>query len=403
MGHTEPDRGSAQSNGEAAAARDLSGLKRRPGETPGMHDAAKPWRVALQRGRRGSPRPCGPPRRWQSRRAETGLAATVGHRHAAAAAWDGSAKASQGTLEALLRLRPSHTARRRIAHYNSATPRPPRPRDADPGRGRLHRVRPNPAGGAGATRLDALSGRGACGCRAQAAAAPASQHRVPRGAKHVRVDRRRPPPIACARRCARARAGGTAAHAPVELRPQDPAGEAPRGRVHHAPGPLLCARPGGGHAARAPVLAAAGDGATGYVACDRSCGQGIANARKGRRASVPGGGSTTRRRGCAQRARPVRCGLAATGGACSCARVASVAFDELGQAVHGEKIVDGFAEKRQESGVVVGPRGAGAGGGPRGRSSRSCSPCPRAGGCGPCAGRGCRRLGSARAASPRHA
>ena len=72
------------------------GSKRRPGETPGMHDAAKPWRVALQRGRRGSPRPCGPPRRWQARRAETGLAATVGQRHAAAAAWDGKRKGVTG-------------------------------------------------------------------------------------------------------------------------------------------------------------------------------------------------------------------------------------------------------------------------------------------------------------------
>ena len=128
MGHTEPDGGSAQLNGEAAAGRDLSGLKRRPSETPGIHDAAKPRRVALQWGRRGSPRPCGPPRRWQSRRAETGLAATVGPRHAAAAAWDGKRKGVRGTLAALLRLRRSRVARRRIAHYNSATPRPPRGR-----------------------------------------------------------------------------------------------------------------------------------------------------------------------------------------------------------------------------------------------------------------------------------
>ena len=92
MGHTEPDGGSAQLNGEAATGRDLLGPKRRPSETPGIHDAAKPWRVALQWGRRGPPRPCEPLRRWQSRRAETGLAATVGPRHAAAAARDGKRK-----------------------------------------------------------------------------------------------------------------------------------------------------------------------------------------------------------------------------------------------------------------------------------------------------------------------
>ena len=66
------------------------------------------------------------PRRWQARRAETVLAAAVGHRHAAAAAWDGKRKGVKGTLAALLRLRPSRVARRRIAHHNLATPRPPR-------------------------------------------------------------------------------------------------------------------------------------------------------------------------------------------------------------------------------------------------------------------------------------
>ena len=36
------------------------------------------------------------------------------------------------------------------------------------------------------------------------------------------------------------------------------------------------------------------------------------------------------------------------------AGAASVAFDELGQAVLGEQIVDGLAEERLEGGVAVG-------------------------------------------------
>ena len=66
------------------------------GEPPGIHDV-EPWRVALQRGRgRSLPGRADQPRRWQARRAETGLAATVGHRHAAAAAWDGKRKGVNG-------------------------------------------------------------------------------------------------------------------------------------------------------------------------------------------------------------------------------------------------------------------------------------------------------------------
>ena len=81
--------------------------------------------------------------------------------------WTASVKASRALSQHLLRLRPSRTARRRIAHHHSATPRPPRARDASPGRGRLHCVRRGPAGGAGATGPDALSGRVACGCRGE--------------------------------------------------------------------------------------------------------------------------------------------------------------------------------------------------------------------------------------------
>ena len=97
--------------------------------------------------------------------------------------------------------------------------------------------------------------------RADGANATPARHRVQRDAKNFCVDPARRRPIACARRCARAQTGGTAAHAPVELRPQDPPGEAPRRRVPHAPGPRLRAEPGGGPAACARVPAAAGDGA----------------------------------------------------------------------------------------------------------------------------------------------
>ena len=45
-------------------------------------------------------------------------------------------KRARGNFAALLRLRPSRIARRRIAHWNSATPRPPRARDAASGRGK---------------------------------------------------------------------------------------------------------------------------------------------------------------------------------------------------------------------------------------------------------------------------
>ena len=53
--------------------------------------------------------------------------------------------------------------------------------------------------------------------------------------------------------------------------------------------------------------------------------------------------------GSTQRARSMRCGRAALR-----PRVASVAFDELGQAVLGEEVVDGLAEQRLEGGVAVG-------------------------------------------------
>ena len=109
--------------------RGTSRTTRRPGETPGMHDAAEPWRVALQRGRgrshRGRADPRGAGNRGAPKPGSRPLSDTDTPQppHGTAAQ-----KASQGTLAALLRLCPSRVARRRIAHYNSATPRPPRGR-----------------------------------------------------------------------------------------------------------------------------------------------------------------------------------------------------------------------------------------------------------------------------------
>ena len=73
------------------------------GEPPGIDEASEPRRVALQAGPGAltSSGRADKPQRWQARRAETVLAATVGHRQAAAAALDGKRKGVKGTLAAL--------------------------------------------------------------------------------------------------------------------------------------------------------------------------------------------------------------------------------------------------------------------------------------------------------------
>ena len=144
LGHTEPDGGSVKSNGEAAAARDLSWPERRPGETPGMHDAAKPWRVALQRGRRGSPRPCG----------RTAALAIAARRNRAG----GHCRTPTRRSRRMGRQRKGVTGHSRSTaaappvSRSEATDRPlqlsyptpaPGPRDADPGRGRSSFARAN--------------------------------------------------------------------------------------------------------------------------------------------------------------------------------------------------------------------------------------------------------------------
>ena len=136
MGHIESDGGS-ESKRRGGCRVDSCGHAA-TGESPGMHEASEPWRVALQAGPGAftSSGRAHEPQRWQARRAETVLAATVGHRHARAAALDGKRKGVKGTLAAPAAAPPVSHSEGRIAHQHSATPRPPRGRDADPGRGR---------------------------------------------------------------------------------------------------------------------------------------------------------------------------------------------------------------------------------------------------------------------------
>ena len=128
----------AQLNGEAAAARILVAT-RRPGNPPvSMTSSRGAWRcseagdahslaVRTHRGagKRGAPKPGSRPLSDDD---------TPQPPHGTA-----SAKASRALSQHLLRLRPSREARRRIAHHNSATPRPPRGRVTRP-RGAVDRV-----------------------------------------------------------------------------------------------------------------------------------------------------------------------------------------------------------------------------------------------------------------------
>ena len=91
-GHSEPEAGSLNPNGEAAAARDLSGSTRRPGKPPVVMKSPSrgAWRCKRGRGhslavrtkrnagKRGAPKPCSRP--------------LSDDRHAAAAAWVGSVR-----------------------------------------------------------------------------------------------------------------------------------------------------------------------------------------------------------------------------------------------------------------------------------------------------------------------
>ena len=81
------------------------------GEPPGIDEASEPRRVALQAGPGTLSGRADESQRWQARRAETVLAATVGRPARRSRRLGRQRKASQGTLAALLRLRPSRTAR----------------------------------------------------------------------------------------------------------------------------------------------------------------------------------------------------------------------------------------------------------------------------------------------------
>ena len=160
-----------RANGEAAAARILVAT-RRPGNPPGlmMPPSRGAWRCKRGRGR-SLPGRADEPQRWQARRAETGLAATVGYRHAAAAALDGKRKGVKGTLAALAAAPPVSHSEATVRPFQLSYPTPaPGPRDADSGRGRPCLAR--------ATRLDALSDRVARGRRERdGGAAPRSAGR----------------------------------------------------------------------------------------------------------------------------------------------------------------------------------------------------------------------------------
>ena len=117
---------------------------RRPGTPPGL---MKPpsrgaWRCKRGRGRSPPGRAEGP-QRWQARRAETVLAATVGYRHAAAAAWVGSVRRHRALSQHWLRLRRSRTARDGSPISTQLPHARPGAARAVPGRGRLHRAPAN--------------------------------------------------------------------------------------------------------------------------------------------------------------------------------------------------------------------------------------------------------------------
>ena len=88
-----------RANGEAAAARILV-TARQPGNPPVINDV-EPWRVALQRGRRGSPLAVRTNRNAGIRIAPKPCSRPLSdNRHARAAALDGKRKGVKGTLAA---------------------------------------------------------------------------------------------------------------------------------------------------------------------------------------------------------------------------------------------------------------------------------------------------------------
>ena len=125
-GHSEPEAGSLNPNGEAAAAWILVAT-RRPGKPPVVMKPPSRGAWRCKRGRGTFPGRVDEAQRWQARRAETVLAATVGRPARRSRRLGRQRKASQGTLAALLRLRPSRAARDG-SPISTHQPRPPRGR-----------------------------------------------------------------------------------------------------------------------------------------------------------------------------------------------------------------------------------------------------------------------------------
>ena len=101
----------SRANGEAAAARDLSGSKRRPGNPPVfMTPSRGAWRCKRGRGR-SLPGRADEPKRWQARRA-------------AAAALDGKRKGVKGTSQHWLLLRPSRASEATDRPFQLSYPTP---------------------------------------------------------------------------------------------------------------------------------------------------------------------------------------------------------------------------------------------------------------------------------------
>ena len=125
-GHSEPEAGSLKPNGEAAAAWILVAT-RRPGKPPVVMKPPSRGAWRCKRGRGTFSGRADEAQRWQARRAETVLAATAGRPARRSRRIGRQRKASQGTLAALLRLRPSRAARDG-SPISTHQPRPPRGR-----------------------------------------------------------------------------------------------------------------------------------------------------------------------------------------------------------------------------------------------------------------------------------
>ena len=188
-----------RANGEAAAAGDLPGSERQPGNPPVFNDV-EPWRVASQAGPEGISLAVRTKRNAGKRGApKPGSRPLSEHRHAAAAALDGKRKGVKGTLAAL------GCGSARLAQASDGSPISTQLPHARPGRVMRTRGAVDRAVRARLVSMPCRVGSRADGVERRRGARLAAPHFA--GAKHVRVDRRRPRSVACARRCARVRSG----------------------------------------------------------------------------------------------------------------------------------------------------------------------------------------------------